>query len=1841
MKILKENKILSSLKESENVKGLTIKEVAEKLFDGYIDIDVTDKDIDMMVAFVYDFNEPAKDSYDDFLNILGEKTKVLEMNDNVLLCDFTSVFKPYNDLLMNDFNMDESEFDDSEAYYEAVLNLEGLIPGFAPEYFYEDLYKILKGEGEKLEPINQFNHTSLEESDEVKIINPDDKDYSDGKLYKVGLYPGAGVELNTYYVYALYEEDALNQVVAYLDKQNSGLLITYDEMSNIVDNDYADEFKSFEQETGSDDWFEFVESDLSYTYVDATIEGAREPYFIDSENMVIEEVKDINESLTEGYMGVKGAEYINRGNWSDGAVRYRGFIYNAYEIQEALADYFEQDLKDNGKEVPSDNDYFTEFDKWIKENPDKAAGEVESLLYDYTPESIDSNIVSEIENEYSYKRLIKTMESWKTRTDIPEETIDEWIQMAKEHCEGNDFDEEENVSEIVNDIVYEMEDHDNLVKWFTITESANIKESSIPRNAKRIKIGNDEYYRDGSNWGKTSEKDLAIPRRYPSSFLRGQGDVEVLEVDKKYKPKRTREYRVLQGDYGSGWDDLVSYDTKDEQQMKDLRQNWKDYRDNEPNVPHRIITRREPIDESANGKITSEDLVRGVNLKCKVDGEEYTIYAGWDENFDFDEEVSSGNIPKGSNPEDWGGIIFEVNAVGEEYTDGGELVTNKDEFTATSLGSDLLDLIGFKGTDFELTSEVPKEEPEEKPKEKKPEGKTVTIEDLDSEGINYIFRGDVGNGDERLFINFALSSDGGIDYTIYREGGSEVDGGVMDVDTTKTWSSMDEVAKELVSFQGIKKAYSFIACDNGSADETLSQYGFINEAVREIKPRDRFNYGNNIKGDNYFLSYKTYKADPNSISFRKDGSVSVYVKYRTPDGKIREVMPTFEPGTTEEDLRKFADMLCKNGWDKTKKIINKKVNEAVTTSEPENATKPNKPNKVRNYLNYELEDDDTETGGVSFNGETVADFIGDADISEDDDLDKLNKALVSCGIRPIAEGYLTDYRGDDYWDLSDAYVNGSIDDRELAWELIKMFDSYEAAERAFKEITDGKKMPSFGEDFEDIKEITPDEANQLIGEWNNERNSVAKGRYLAQDGESKFIAIDNRTGDCWVEEFSNKGSAINWLEDKEEMNESLKESAAMDRVVLDAVKDYGITKVVSDEMKKEIKFTVPKATISSRDDYSKDDPKHYEGFDENDPRYDDPDYNDGYVCATIDFIERVEEALEDNGMRVNVFGEGESAVDGGTFTLTYEPRGMYEAVGTKKTGEEALQELVDRGVLQSFSLDRYDDGDIEYTIVYEIPMSVGSTERVITTENDSLEALIKAAKKSADDLGADIYSSLVDENDFFGYDSKEEMEERIDDEEAVLRNIATDLEAMLGSSNINEDISIKPGKMSANFTFDKNNVITNFDPGFTPKLTPEEKKKTLNTLNSIKNEKRGFSGDFEEVLWYTGEYFTEEENNKFKEYLNKVGDEISRANGDNYGVTAYDVLPSVIKWVKSIETINEAVDEKGNFTACYSINGGEYALSILQKANEGGEADLLVKAKDGKGNSALLSGYDQIEGFEFTKDDEPFYSGATISDEDIIALLKKFKPNYEVKSVERIPNKEVYKSMKESVKELDDFIDKHNLRGDLEKNDPANFMKSVDKVFSDNNLCYWCGRKIEGKPYKDKNGNPTCDKCYKELNESADIYDSVMIDANDLEPIPVCFNLYKPMKVEDILEYIRNNDYELDEIGQEVSEKELKGRTFKCNLELNESDTGYDYWGPKSMERFDGPAFIQYYGGPGDMEYLQKARNGRYVWINSANVGEPYVFDSYEDALKVQKELGGEIIDYNREYLGKDDTDEE
>lgn len=153
--------------------------------------------------------EPKEDKKDININItvknesLNDKNKIL-----------SKVFANYPDI---------SEEDED---YLNGLSLEELIIELRSRGW-EDLI-------EENKEIKKVKTESLEEESINPIINPDDRYYYDDHLWVVYLYPGAGVELIPYYVYADYEQEALDILLPYLLENALGLV--YD-VSDLEDDD--------------------------------------------------------------------------------------------------------------------------------------------------------------------------------------------------------------------------------------------------------------------------------------------------------------------------------------------------------------------------------------------------------------------------------------------------------------------------------------------------------------------------------------------------------------------------------------------------------------------------------------------------------------------------------------------------------------------------------------------------------------------------------------------------------------------------------------------------------------------------------------------------------------------------------------------------------------------------------------------------------------------------------------------------------------------------------------------------------------------------------------------------------------------------------------------------------------------------------------------------------------------------------------------------------------------------------------------------------------------------------------------------------------------------------------------------------------------------------------------------------------------------------------------------------------------------------------------------------------------------------------------------------------------
>lgn len=113
----------------------------------------------------------------------------------------------------------------------------------------------------------------------IKVLNLSDKDYYDGKLFKVSLWSGFGYACYEYIVYADHVQTALELAVKYAEINDDPVLFS----------------RNLLEETAEDlneDTEEYI--DENYIYIDATMEGAEQPWYILRENCDIKEIKEEN-----------------------------------------------------------------------------------------------------------------------------------------------------------------------------------------------------------------------------------------------------------------------------------------------------------------------------------------------------------------------------------------------------------------------------------------------------------------------------------------------------------------------------------------------------------------------------------------------------------------------------------------------------------------------------------------------------------------------------------------------------------------------------------------------------------------------------------------------------------------------------------------------------------------------------------------------------------------------------------------------------------------------------------------------------------------------------------------------------------------------------------------------------------------------------------------------------------------------------------------------------------------------------------------------------------------------------------------------------------------------------------------------------------------------------------------------------------------------------------------------------------------------------------------------------------------------------------------------------------
>lgn len=183
-----------------------------------------------------------------------------------------------------------------------------------------------------------------------------------------------------------------------------------------------------------------------------------------------------------------------------------------------------------------------------------------------------------------------------------EEAASRYLDMYDEYEKLEDMEKE--LEELKN----KYSDHvNNLDNWTEYRQAERrmdeleyeiepLREELIDRYVDENYVSNEEYtlYAYAENF-RIDE----TPKEIADEIL--SQNAENLEESRKRNRRMMKESRsnpkfitvkVLQGNYGYGWDDLLEADPNDEKEMKEFRDNIKDYKQNEPQYAHRVITRR-------------------------------------------------------------------------------------------------------------------------------------------------------------------------------------------------------------------------------------------------------------------------------------------------------------------------------------------------------------------------------------------------------------------------------------------------------------------------------------------------------------------------------------------------------------------------------------------------------------------------------------------------------------------------------------------------------------------------------------------------------------------------------------------------------------------------------------------------------------------------------------------------------------------------------------------------------------------------------------------------------------------------------------------------------------------------------------------------------------------------------------------------------------------------------------------------------------------------------------------------------------------------------------------------
>lgn len=121
------------------------------------------------------------------------------------------------------------------------------------------------------------------------------------------------------------------------------------------------------------------------------IENLKDPklQFRGSSNQRIINIKEYIKDMKKTFRNLNDVEYINNGDWADPEVKYRGYTFNYYDLEERLEQIYNEDISNSNNKIP--------FDQYLKENPEVIYNELQDLIDNYWETKLQETPFKEIE----------------------------------------------------------------------------------------------------------------------------------------------------------------------------------------------------------------------------------------------------------------------------------------------------------------------------------------------------------------------------------------------------------------------------------------------------------------------------------------------------------------------------------------------------------------------------------------------------------------------------------------------------------------------------------------------------------------------------------------------------------------------------------------------------------------------------------------------------------------------------------------------------------------------------------------------------------------------------------------------------------------------------------------------------------------------------------------------------------------------------------------------------------------------------------------------------------------------------------------------------------------------------------------------------------------------------------------------------------------------------------------------------------------------------------------------------------------------------------------------------